>query len=141
MNIAMNLHTSPAFVPAFERGTMRVAFDVQGTIVGPHSEKVLALFKWFEAKGAEMTVWTFGMLRDASKAVARAGIDRDIDVVSKYSRFDAEAEDKPIFNVAVDDDWAAPRLLAADHVINVTQIPENPEDFDRVFGHLVRESA
>lgn len=105
----------------------KVAFDVQGTLKGYNSAKVVQLFKFLEARGHELTIWSWGgvgMAMDAKQELGlRAGCSK------KFGpSYDTKDLKTPTFDVCVDDEpQDAARLLDARKVIDVATIPEKLE--------------
>ena len=106
---------------------MKIAFDVQGTLLGP--DKVLKLYKWCEKKGHDLTVWSncYGYTEDAIKSLS---LGDNAKPMSKVYRLDNNNED--IFDIAVDDKSQYSELLAAKKIVLVEDIPENEELFESI---------
>jgi len=99
---------------------MRIAFDVKGTIEGPHQDKVLRLFRVFEKQGHEMIVWS-SVYSYATDAVAKHGLNAQAQ--SKVWSSDASPDDR--VDIAIDDEpqtW-----LATNRLILVKDLPDDLE--------------
>lgn len=113
---------------------MRVAFDVQGTLIGRHSAKVIKLFKWLQQQGHEMHVWSFGGYWMAKDAIDRLGLGENVLADAKFS---SVHDGEPHFDLAVDDEADSVRTLSAKRFILVEDIPENESDFAALIGQTV----
>lgn len=114
---------------------MKVAFDVQGTLIGAHESRVVALFKWFEAKGCEMYVWSHGGVGMAQDAIKKHSL-KAIPMSKENRWYDA---DKQLMDICVDDNASFGGegcILSADKLIRVFDIP-NPSLFDEKFQSLL----
>ena len=109
----------------------KVAFDCSGTLLGREA-KVVKLFKWFQAKGCEVVIWSnsYGYTLDAKE---RHGLEAEC--MMKSFKFDLEESEH--FDICVDDEPDQIEYLAAKHMISVHEIPENEEEFEQAFGGLL----
>lgn len=117
---------------------MRVAFDVQGTLEGRNQDKVRALFQWFAAKGAALTVWSNGMRMDVLSLELQKEFGIESDAMWKKTKSDVLWDDdneESFFDIAVDDDTQQ-TWLAAKNFIWVHEIPEDSTQFDKKYGHF-----
>jgi len=99
---------------------MKIAFDVQGTLEGRHSKKVVELFHRLQALGHECYVWSFGghiMARDAAYGC-------NIKPVACMSKRDRDYDSEPEFQFCIDDDSRTAEGLDAARVVYVHEIPE-----------------
>lgn len=103
---------------------MRIAFDVKGTIEGPHKAKILRLFHALQARGHELIVWSnlFSYAVDAVK-------DNNLkaEYMSKRTIGDCETE-ADAFDYCIEDDisqW----WLASRRFIWVHEVPDDIETF------------
>lgn len=106
---------------------MRIAFDCSGTLL-PGTPKVLALWKWFEAKGCEMMIWSasYGYTQDAKN---KHNLIADCMTKSYGST--------GFIDICVDDRNDAD-ILDAKHLILVDEIP-HPDKFEEVYGTLLEK--
>lgn len=95
-------------------------------------DKVLKLFRWFESKGCEMIVWSYGGMGMALDCIR--GLELKAEPMSKVTSHFEDSEN--FVKIAVDDDMSGAEYLSADTVILVHEIDENA-DFDKVYGHLL----
>lgn len=105
----------------------KVAFDVQGTLRGYYSDRVVKLFKFLQARGHDMYIWSFGGYSMANEA--RRSFKLEATPMSKVSRNwgDESAQD---MDVCVDDEWNALEMLSAKKMIDVAAIPADESQFE-----------
>ena len=108
---------------------MRVAFDVKGTLAGP--EKIEKFFKWFQSKGCEMVIWS-NLYSYTTEIKEKLGLEAE--TMSKKGTFDCEDE-MEYMDIAIEDDHSQ-TWLAAKKIIFVDEVPENEEDFEKLYGGL-----
>ena len=111
---------------------MKVAFDCIGTLLGPR--KCFLLFKWFESKGCEMIIWSgsYSYTTDAKEKY-------DLEAVCKMKKGTYDYKDESDYmDIAVEDDVSQGRWLAAKKFIYVHDIPEDPTEFDKKYGDLLK---
>lgn len=106
---------------------MKIAFDVQGTLQGYHSDKVMNLFKILQDRGHELYIWSFGGYGMAVRAATELGIEAKY-CAKQTHNYD---EESTFVDVCVDDDRSSAEILSAGKVIYVNEIP-NPSDKDKV---------
>lgn len=108
----------------------KVAFDVQGTLVGYHSAKVVQLFKFLEARDHTMYIWSFGgtgMAQDAARSCKL----QPRGCMSKVRRGFMDGQPgNEMMAVCVDDDLFTAKQLSAGKIIDVDDIPENESELD-----------
>ena len=120
---------------------LKVAFDCSGTLL--HSLEAQGLFRWFQAKGAEMTIWSgsYSYVKDAAKLMK---VNESVSLEDKRY-WSSDPDDQVDFvDVAVDDDgWQftpiKKPLLAAHNIIDVDDIPKDPRNWDAKYGHFFGE--
>ena len=108
---------------------MRIAFDVVGTIDGPHQEKILRLFKLFEENGHEMFVWSTEYSYTV-EAIEKHKLNAQ--PMCKYTGSEMEESGMPLMDIAIDDDQSQYRL-GTRRFIYVHNIPDN---IDRWFINM-----
>jgi len=117
----------------------KVAFDCKGTLMNrPADHKVVKLFKWFESKGCEMYIWS-SLYSYAKETRTEHGFDCEIREKFSNTKFKFE-DDMPLddyMDIAVDDDCNSD-YLAAHEFIFVSDIPEDSNQFEAKFGHLLK---
>lgn len=101
---------------------MKIAFDVQGTLIGFDSKKVVALFKWFQQQGHEMYVWSYGGRSMARDAIAQLGLGSDVKPMAKYGQCDVSF-DEDLMDIAIDDNYDD--FLATKNLLLVSDIPDD----------------
>lgn len=82
---------------------MKIAFDVDDTLLIPAvatgsrrdtpNYETIALFKWFEAQGCEMIIWSGSGLDWAATWAEKLGLDATIRVKEKSSDVDISFDD------------------------------------------------
>lgn len=113
---------------------MKVAFDVKGTLVGYHQDKVRKLLKWFQGQGAEITVWS-NLYQYAYEAAEELRIDN---VETKYSSYDAKEQGRTLFDFCIEDDhgqW----YLATKQIIFVDMIPDDERFFPALLANAPKQ--
>lgn len=115
---------------------MKIAFGVQGTLIGFDSKKVVALFHWFKEQGHEMYVWSYGGRLMARDAIAQLGLGADVQPMAKYSRSDVSF-DEDLMDIAVDD--VCDDFLGAKKFISVHGIPDDL-NFEIILDFLKEKS-
>lgn len=108
---------------------MRIAFDCKGTLLGYNQDKVARLFRILQDMGHEMFIWS-SMVSYTFEARELHMLNVDSEhLCSKYSREEAEEYNKPVMDIAVDDDAMYNDYLAAQRFVDVAEIPSNVEEF------------
>jgi hypothetical protein len=116
---------------------MKVAFDVQGTLQGYGSEKIVALFKILQDQGHECYIWSFGGRMMARDCANDNGLRPQACLSKREKEYDYTEDDKrvllePEFDFCIDDDEGTAEILDAKKVIYVHQVPDitDTESFD-----------
>ena len=104
---------------------MKIAFDVKGTLHGPHEVRVKRLFNAFKELGCEMYVWS-----SVGSWAYNAVTELELEAIPllKYSKSDALEQDDIIMDIAIDDDSLS-TYLATKKLILVHTIPDDVEGF------------
>lgn len=103
---------------------MKVAFDVQGTLIGHNADAVVRFFRFLQTRGHEMYVWSFGGAPMARDAIKRCGLFKTM-AMAKITR-PRETD----MDVAIDDESDAAQVLSVGKVILVHQIPADEKKFE-----------
>lgn len=124
---------------------MKVAFDVQGTLEGRSSPRVVRLFRAFAELGCDMYVWSFGgrsMARDmyvwsfGGGSMARDTIDglclnsygkNGCRAMSKRHHEGGPVEDRKM-DLCIDDDSRTAYTLDSKKVLTVGDIPKDEQE-------------
>jgi hypothetical protein len=107
-----------------------VMFDVQGTLLGYDGpcENVVKFFKFLQARGHAVSIWSFGGRGMAFDAASKCKLAPKL-VMSKQQTLAPAAE--RTFDVCVDDDMSSARMLDAKQVIGVFDIPDDESEFEQ----------
>ena len=116
---------------------MRIAFDVKNTLEGhENSGRIMNLLLLLHKQGHEIIIWS-SVLSYAYRTTKRIkdayGIT--LDCYSKYGTYEAEEQNLPVMDFAVEDDTSQD-YLAAQKFVWVHNIPENVEEFAQSLGLL-----
>jgi hypothetical protein len=108
---------------------MKIAFDVQGTLQGRYSDRVVKLFNKLQELGHECSIWSFGGSMMARDAETRAGVKANACMSKSHKEYDVDTSGNrvpldPEFDFCIDDDRTTAETLDAKRVIYVEQIPE-----------------
>lgn len=114
---------------------MRVAFDVKGTLDGYHQAKIRKLFDVFKFRGHTVVVWSSVLSMAAKWANAL-----DVECCTKYSKVEAQEQELPFFDVAVEDDYSSSYLATRFYawVQDVPEADEELEEFVRKYEELCK---
>lgn len=99
--------------------TIRVAFDVKGTLEGAYQDKVRDLFKAFEKLGCKLTVWS-NMPAYAHDIIQELGLKADW--MGKKMLSDMIDSIEGPFDIAIEDD-PSQTWLAAKDIVLVRDLP------------------
>jgi hypothetical protein len=104
---------------------MKIAFDVKGTLVGHHQEKVRKLFHYLVCPENKMFVWS------NSWEYAYTTVE-DLNLLAtpelKKSARDLEDWNRPLMDIAIEDDKSQ-TWLGAKKIIWVDEIPDDVAKF------------
>lgn len=98
----------------------KIAFDVKGTLSGPHQDKVRRLFHFLQSQGHEMIVWS-NSYAYALDIVKELGLKAEC--MSKNMASDAELFENWI-DIAIEDDLTQ-TWLGAKRIVFINDIPED----------------
>lgn len=116
---------------------MKIAFDVKGTLIGYHQDKVLKLFYALQSMGCEMFVWS-NSINYAFEAVKTHSLKVDAQhVMYKYTTVDVEVEGIEAMDVAIEDDRSQ-TYLGAKRIIFVDEIPEEPQEMALFIKNILK---
>lgn len=96
---------------------MKVAFDVKGTLDGG-GNRVMRLLEILKQRGHEITIWS-----SVYSYAAKWSEILELPATEKYSLFQAKRDEKPVFDVAVEDDYTTDYLATRSYAW-VDQIPD-----------------
>lgn len=107
---------------------MRIAFDVKGTLDGYYEVKVKHLLKLLYDEGHEILVWSnsFSYAVDMVEKLKEEGIF--VYPERKYSKVDAEMQDLPLMDIAIEDD-VSQTYLGATVIVIVKELPDITEEY------------
>lgn len=99
---------------------MKIAFDINGTLLGP--QKILALYQWCKDQGHDLTVWS-NCYAYINQTIRYLRLDPDTKRMSKVYLY--ENDNQPLFDIAIDDEPHSSKGLAAKRIILVRDVPED----------------
>lgn len=101
---------------------MRIASDVLGTLRGHKGNVIFEALTRLIAEGHEVVVWSSDYGLAVSEARSR-GLNVET-ATGKFSKYEAEEQGKPLFDVALEDDHMQKRYLAAQRFVMVDEISD-----------------
>lgn len=104
---------------------LRVAFDVKGTIEGPHKDLVLRLFKGLQEKGHNCYVWS-NLYSYALDAIRDNNLENTV-AMAKKSKGDLLGDGNELFDVCIEDDRRQ-TYLGAKRIIFVDELNDEVVD-------------
>lgn len=119
---------------------MKVAFDVKGTLDGHRRVEVRSLLKYFLDQGAEITIWSnlYSYAADMADELEKYFEGVNFQVTGKYSFYDAQEQNLPVFDFCVEDDtgqW----YLAAKQIVFVHTIPDKRDMYPELLMNAPKQ--
>lgn len=107
---------------------MNIAFDVKGTLDGHKKVEIRYTLKKLYDAGHKIYIWSslFSYANDMAKSLQMRGIA--CEALEKYAKNEADAWDRPMMDVAFEDDRTQ-TYLAVKRFIFVDEVPNGAAEF------------
>lgn len=101
---------------------MKIAFDVNGTLIGSKGHLLLELLKTLSIQGHECIVWS-NDLSTASNFIKENNLN--VNFMKKISKIDCIKQKLFVFDIAFEDDFESTYYLASNKFVLVNTLPDN----------------
>jgi len=107
---------------------MNIAFDVKGTLEGHKKVEIRYTLKQLYDAGHKIYIWSnlFSYANDMAESLQMRGIE--CEALEKYAKNEADQWDRPMMDVAFEDDRSQ-SWLAAKRIICVDEVPNGAGEF------------
>lgn len=107
---------------------MNIAFDVKGTLDGYKKVEIRYTLKKLYDAGHKIYIWSslFSYANEMAKSLQMRGIE--CEALEKYAKNEADAWDRPMMDLAFEDDRTQ-SWLAAKRIVFVDEVPNGAREF------------
>jgi hypothetical protein len=109
---------------------MKIAFDVNGTLLGEKGELIMELLKTLLHQGHECIVWSNDFYT-ASNFVKENNLN--VNFMQKISKKDCIKNNNDFFDIAIEDDVDSTCYLAANKFVLVQSLPHSIDEIIYLF--------